>query len=222
MQKLSPWTDQPQKTQFEREAARIKQLESRRRKRRQKRSRIVLEPSLPTEEKPPLPETLKADVPNDLHDQWVFRASILLYVAYDDKGDLRPLSLELDLPDGFINTPKLRAWVDSIQSHRRSLTSGLKNSKDLLWAHKARINLLQELKGKISEMGYRQHFSGVHSALSHLGDAGVLDILPAVKGKSPRREVLQHIQKVLPRLVNDADLQYFTTMRTYIEELILR
>ncbi|KAF4976276.1 hypothetical protein FDECE_18491 [Fusarium decemcellulare] len=130
------------------------------------------------------------------------RACIMLYLAYDEEGELRSLA-PLDLPDVFINTPTMRAWANSLESHRLCLTCGLKDLEDISWVYNTRMFLLKGLELKVCKMEYRQLFSGIHFALSRQADAGALNVL--VKGINPRREVLQHVGEVLPLLVDDAE-----------------
>ncbi|KAF7555007.1 hypothetical protein G7Z17_g2486 [Cylindrodendrum hubeiense] len=122
--------------------------------------------------------------------------------AYNDEGHLRSLT-QLDLPDVFINTPKLRKWIESLENHRRFLIGGLRDLEGLSWAFSKRLDLLRELQEILSGMDYDQLFSGVHFALACLANIGAVSLL--VKGTSPRHEVLQHVQKVLPRLVHDVE-----------------
>ncbi|KAJ3544750.1 hypothetical protein NM208_g2889 [Fusarium decemcellulare] len=192
--------DRPQKTAFGREAARIRQLERRRARRRRNKSARNPSPSRASDEKPSARERTEPEAPNAFHDDSVFRASILLYLAYDEEGELRSLA-PLNLPEVFINTPTMRAWVNSLENHRLCLTGDLKDLEDISWAYNTRMDLLEELQVKVSKMEYRQLFSGIHFALSRQADAGALSVL--IKGTSPRREVLQHVREVLPLVVDD-------------------
>ncbi|KAF4468513.1 hypothetical protein FALBO_4598 [Fusarium albosuccineum] len=146
--------DRPQKTPFGREAARIRQLERRRARRRRNKSARNPDPSLPADEKPSAWESTEPEAPDDLHDDSVFRASILLYLAYNEEGELRSLA-PLDLPDVFINTPTMRAWANSLENHRLCLTGELKDLEDISWAYNTRMDLLEKLQWKAQAPGAR-------------------------------------------------------------------
>jgi hypothetical protein len=141
------------------------------------------------------------DEPEDSYDisyEDTFRRAILLYILYNGEGELRSAQ-KPDIPDADSLFPGLSYYP--IYNRIINIPAYGIFSGKLKCLNRWRLTELEDHQEKLSELTYRQLFSGIHSKLS---EKWASDALSSIKGKNHRSDIIHHAQSTLPILLEKA------------------
>ncbi|EMT71841.1 hypothetical protein FOC4_h10016698, partial [Fusarium odoratissimum] len=188
--------DQTQNTDYKRESRRTRQLERRRAKRHQGRTEKDLEGVPSSQSTEPIGNGKPMNEP-----VLSSRLAILQYLLYDDKGKPRSAQASNDPATGFrflrVRNLFHLTFYDLIESKIEQVDQGF--PLIIRCSGYGILKDLEELQKELSEMNYRQLFSGIHSALS----AFTTSDLSLVKSTNHRLAILVYIQSTLPLIISD-------------------